>query len=227
MIAECSFLLSTFKYLALVLLNNPNIDAQQNPSMGGQNGVSVEEKRGQEFLGLLLVFVDIVFVVASSISVLALVWLLRKDAKLSFEKPEAEAKGKEKKKNTNKKKILPVVGSEGPVIHRPKSVGEKSRDPTKVAGRSGEETAVHFVEKTSASTTDKSPVKLATEEKQAGTLGTPGQRKEVKVQGKAKEVRGPTPCAEYHGLACETKTLNSGHEEAKEEADCANDKEGK
>jgi hypothetical protein len=195
LIAECSFLLSTFKYLALVLLNSPNGDAQRDPSAGGEKGnstgtaQSVDEKQGQEFLGMLLVVLDVVFVLASSISVLALVWLLRKDVRVSFGKTGSKGKGQDKK-NTNKKKILPVTGSEDATTRGPKSAGGKFWDPTMVTSPSGEETAVHFAETTEAAPKGKGPDKMVTEEKVAGMTGTPATPGTLRTPGTEQEAVG-------------------------------------
>ena len=213
LIAECSFLLSTFKYLALVLLNSPNGDAQRGPSTGGEKGNSTdtypiaEERSGQEFLGQLLMFLDVVFVVASSISVLALVWLLRKDVRASFETLGSKGKGQDKK-NTNKKKILPVTGSADAMTRGPKSAGEKFWDPTTVAGPSAEETAVHFGETTAAAPTDNAPDKMATEEKQTGEKQT-GNREPVTIPEKQEKCVGRLPAPSTTVLPVEFKQQSS------------------
>ena len=68
------------------------------------------------------------------------------------------------------------------------------------------------------STTDNAPAKLATEEKQAGTLGTPGQRKEVKVKEKPKKSVGRLPAPSTTDLPVKPKpsTLDTRKQKKKQ-----------
>ena len=103
LIAECSFLLSTFKYLALVLLNSPGT-AEQGSQLR-ESSATAEKQRRQDYLGTLLMVLDIVFVLGSTISIIALTWLLRKDMTKSLVSPTAMSNAKSKNFN---KKIVPM-----------------------------------------------------------------------------------------------------------------------
>ena len=109
LIAECSFLLSTFKYLALVLLTS-NQDSVQEGGTAGLNSISGEGRNNPNHLGILLIVLDMLFVLASSISVIALAWLLHNDIKKTRKKVSvvhvAARKDSSKDAKGSDKKIL-------------------------------------------------------------------------------------------------------------------------
>ena len=67
-VEQISFLLSTFKYLVVILLDTRTVQG---------HGTSNGEVEKLSFMGILLVALDLIFFVGSLVSLIAIVWLVK------------------------------------------------------------------------------------------------------------------------------------------------------
>ena len=72
---QISFLLSTFKYLVVILLDTRTV--QGDGARTASKKVAQEAVEKLSFMGILLVALDLIFFVGSLVSLIAIVWLVK------------------------------------------------------------------------------------------------------------------------------------------------------